>query len=301
MDTREIINHAFDGNAFLTSETSAGYVNPELWEKETLGYLKGNLVLEKLGKVYDRTNVAGDTFNVTVGVAPSTAVAVAETVAVTYQDFTKTQVVFSPSEGASGMQVSQKELDRAFIPVMNEMVEQLGYAMAIMIDTDIYTTVVAGASGAVVANGVAESALASTDTLGYSDLVNAKKVLRKAKTNPYAIVVNYDQLANLEDEDQFKRFDYFGEKVAKTGIIGTILGIEVYATETVTTTSNVAKALMLGKDQQGVAPFGTLYKRMPYILRDLEIDYRQHKVVGVVDYDVKVLRGAGICTIASYV
>jgi len=299
MDTREFAIHAFDANAFITSDTSAGHVNPELWEKETLGYLKDNLILEKLGKVYNRTNVAGDTFNVTVGVAPVAASAVAETAAVSYQDFTKTQVVFSPSEGATGMQVSQKELDRAFIPVMNEMVEQLGYALALMIDADIYSTVVAGASGNIFVGG--GTSVASTDTLDYSTLVSAKKVLRKAKVNPYAIVVNYDQLASLEDEDQFKRFDYFGDQVAKTGLIGTILGIEVFATESVTTASNEAKALMLGKDQQGVPPFGTLYKRMPYILRDLEIDYRQHKVVGVVDYDAKVLRGAGICTITSYI
>jgi N4-gp56 family major capsid protein len=300
MNGREIIQHAFDSDAFLTSTTTAGYVNPEIWEKELLTYLKSSLVMEQLGKVYDRTNVAGDTFNISVGVEPTAAAAVEETVSVSYQEFSKTQVVFSPSEAATGYQVSQKELDRTFLNTMSEMVEQLGYSMALAIDTDIVSTLRTGASNSIVANGVDSSAIDSSDTLDYDDIINARMELLKDKTHPYALVINPYQEASLLKEQQFSYVQNFGGGVARTGFIGTIGGVEVFVTTQITAGSSKAKAIMLGKDGMGVPPFGILYKRNPYILRDMDIDYRQHKFVGVVDYDVKVLRGNGVCTIETY-
>lgn len=300
MDRAEFIQHAFDSDAFLTSTTTAGYVNPEIWDKDLFGYLKANLVMEGLGEVYDRTNVAGDVFHITVGVTPSAAAAVAETAAVAYQAYQKTQVNFTPSEAATGLQVSNKELDRTFLPVMNEMVEEMGYALALVIDNDIITTVTAGAGNAVVANGVLESAIASSDTLDYDSIINGRVELVEDKVKPYALVVNPFQHGSLLKSQQFSYYQNFGEKVAKNGFIGTIAGVEVYETTQIPTTDNVAKALLLGKDSMGKKPFGTLYKRKPYILKNVDIDYRQNKFVGVVDYDVQVLRNVGICTIATY-
>ena len=300
MNRGEFIQHAFDANAFLTSTGTAGYVNPEVWEKELLTHVKTNMVMEQLGKVYDRTNVAGDLFNITVGVEPTAAAAVAENAAVTYQEFTKTQVVFNPSEAATGYQVSTKELDRTFINTMQEMVAQLGYAMALAIDTDIVNTVTAGAGNAVVVNDATPGALTSSDGLDYDTIVNARSEILKDKLIPSALVINPYQEADLLKAQQFSYVQNFGSDVAKTGFIGTVAGLDVYVTTQILPTSDEAKALVLGKDGMGVPAYGTLYKHHPYILRQMEIDFRQHKFVGVVDYDVKVLRANGICTVLTY-
>lgn len=300
MDRTEFIQHAFDANAFTTFETTAGYVNPEIWEKDTLSYVKANLVMEQLGKVYDRTAVAGDTFNITVGVAPTAAAAVVETNAVAYFEFTKTQAQFAPSEKAIAYQVSQKELDRTFLNTMQELIEQIGYGIALAIDTDIVSTLQSGAGNAYIVNGVAESAMTSSDTLDYDSIVKGRMLCLQDNTRPYALVVNPYQESNLLTSQQFSYVQNFGDSVAKNGFIGKIAGLDVYVSTQIPTSNNKSKALILAKDASGVPPFGTLYKRNPYILRDMDIDFRMHKFVGVVDYDVEVLRANGICTVESY-
>lgn len=303
MDSSEYIQKAFDANAFITSTTTAGYVNPEIWEKELLVYEKANLVVANLGKFYDRTNVAGDTFNVSVGVTPTAAADVAETTAVSVDAYTKTQVVFTPTERGKAYEVSNKELDRTFIPVMQEMSEELGYGLALKKDSLAISTVTAGAGNAVIVNDGTAGALTTNDTLDYATIIKGRAEILKDNLIPKHLIVTPAMEADLLQLSQFSEYYKFGEKVAKNGFIGTIAGMEVYVTTQIPATADAQefKALILGVDAMGVPSFGILQKRNPYFEKDYDVYLRKHVIVAVEDYDVKVLRANGICTVLCYV
>jgi N4-gp56 family major capsid protein len=301
MDARDFIQKAYDSDAFTTAQTTAGYVNPEIWEKELLVHVKANLVVSNLGKQYDmRGGNMGDTLNVTVGVEPTAASDVDESASVAIQAYEKTQVVFSPSERGTAYQMTNKEKDRTFIPLMEDMISQLGYALAKKLDSDCITELYTATANAVVVNNVDATAIASSDTLDYSSIVNAKKEIMNDNLFPKYLVVNPTQYAHLLDLTQFKEADKFGDQVAKTGFIGMIAGVQVFVTTQIGISSSTSKAIMLGVDSMGVPAFGVAIKRDPYIETEYHALERYTDIVAVMDYDVELLREKGVSTILSY-
>ena len=301
MDAREFIQKSYDANAFTTATTTAGYVNPIVWEKELLVHVKANLVMANLVKNYDmRGGDMGKQLNVTVGVEPTAAAAVAESAAVAVQAYEKTQVVFTPSERGVAYQMTNKERDRTFIPLMQDMIAQLGYAIAKRVDTDLVTLCHGSTVEQVVADGVVASAIASSNTLDYSDIVAAKKKLMNNNLFPKYLVVNPTQYAQLLNESQFKELYKFGDQVAKTGMIGTIAGLEVFVSTQIPIASSVSKAVVLAHDSMGVSSIGLAIKRDPYIETEYDALKRYTSIVAVMDYDVQLLRAKGVCTIATW-
>jgi len=301
MDSRDFIQKAYDSNAFTTAQTTAGYVNPEIWEKQLLVHVKSNLVLANLGRNYDmRGGNNGDTLHVTIGVEPTTAAAVAEDASVAVQAYEKTTIAFNPSERGTAYQMTNKEKDRTFISLMQDMVEQLGYALAKRVDTDLVTLIQAGAGNEVTVNDVAYGSLTSADTLDYDTIVKGKIAIMNDKLLAKQLVVNPTQYGQLLMDQQFKEFDHFGEKVAKNGFIGQIAGLEVFVTTQIPIASDSAKALILGVDDMGVPSYGIAIKRDPYIETEYHALERYTDIVAVMDYDVKMLRANGACTVGSY-
>lgn len=302
MDVKDFISKAYDSNAFTTAQTSAGYVNPEIWNKEVLKHVEANLVVAPLGKQYtDLLNKPGDTLNITVGVEPAAAAAVAESASVSITAYEKTQVVFTPSEYAAAYQLTNKEKDRAFINVMSDMTAQLGYQLALKKDTVCVDLLQASAGNSVVADGVAATALASSNTLDYNDIVNAKKAIMVDKLMPKYLIVGAEQYADLLKEQAFRDASQFGGSIAKNGFIGTVSGLEVFWTTQITAgTTSTAKALVLGVDGAGVPSFGIAQKRNPYLETEYHALLRYRDIVAVEDYDVKILRANGICTINTW-
>ena len=304
MDVRDFISKAYDANAFTTVQTSAGYINPEIWNKEVLRHVEANLVVAPLGKQYtDLLNKPGDTLNITIGVEPAAAAAVAESASVSITAYQKTQIVFTPSEYGAAYQLTNKEKDRAFINVMQDMTAQLGYQLALAKDTLLVALLQASAGNSVVANSVVASALASSDTLDYDDIVNAKKAIMIDKLIPKYLIVGAEQYADLLKLAAFRDASQFGGSVAKNGFVGTVSGLEVFWTTQVAATTDstpTAKALVLGVDGSGVPSFGIAQKRQPYLETEYHALLRYRDIVAVEDYDIKVLRANGICTIESW-
>jgi hypothetical protein len=300
MDSREFIAKAYDSNAFTTSQTSAGYINPEIWNKEVLSHVEQNLVVAKLGKVYtDLLNKPGDTLNITVGVEPTSASTVTESTSSPVNAYTKTQVVFTPTERSVTYQLTNKEKSRAFIPLMQDMTAELGYALALLKDNLVIALLQASAGNSVVANGVDSSAIASSDTISHTDIVNAKTELHIDKLNPYALVLGYEQLADLEVTQAAKESN-LGDTISKNGFVGRFAGLDVYVTQGITGSSNSIKALVLARDNTGKPPFGIAVKANPYIETEYHARERYTDIVATEDYDYKILRENGICTIESY-
>jgi len=301
MDSREFISKAYDGNAFTTSETTAGYINPEIWSKQLLEHEKAKLVVAPLGKQYtDLLDKPGDTLNVTVGVTPADAADVAESDDVSITAFEKTQVVFSPSERGAAYQLTNKEKSRSFIHLAADMAMQLGYQLAAKKDTLAISTIVAGAGNAVVSNGVDSSDLASSDALDYEDIVNGRGAIMKDKLTPKYLVVGSEGYVDLLKDDDFHENEKFVDSVAKTGYIGRISGLDVFWTTQIGVAANVQTNFILGEDGSGTPAFGIAQKTNPYYEREKHALSRYEDIVAVEDYDIKVLRANAICTIKSY-
>ena len=67
MDKKEFVMNAIGSNGFQSTATAAGYINPEIWNKQVLAFLEQNLVVTPLGKVYnDLLGAPGDTLNITI-------------------------------------------------------------------------------------------------------------------------------------------------------------------------------------------------------------------------------------------
>jgi len=298
-----IVQNAIGSNGFTTDDTSAGYVNPEFWNRNVLRFLEEKLVVLPLGRTYDDLlGGPGNTLNITVDDTPSAAATVAETDDVSITAQSHSQVVFTPTEYGAAYQLHDKEARRAFLDEMENMSMKIGYSLALAADDDAITTTTAGAGNAVVANGVAASALASSDTLDYSDVVDAAKELMTDKFQPRAIVVGPASFAALAKDSQFSYANQAAStETLREGRIGRIFGLDVYwTTQIVADSDDVETNLVFGESATGDPAFGVARKLLPEINTEYHALGRYTDIVGVAEWDVQILRANGICTLKAH-
>jgi len=303
MDNRQIlVKNAITTGGFQSTATAAGYINPTLWNKTVLQFLEETLVVADKAKVYtDLLGGEGATLNVTVRTTPITAAAVAESADVSISTYDAGQIVFTPSEYAAAFQLSDKQARRAFYDVQMDMAREIGYALSELRDTTAITLLSSGNGNSVIANNVTASDLASSDTLDFDDIVKAMTEIRKDKLVPKWLIVSAGQAGDLLKSAQFVRADYAGDSLAfRGGLLGKILGLDVFWTTQIAPSSSVTKALMIGVDNSGNSSFGIAVKASPTIRTQRFERGRYTDIVGVEEWDMKVLRANGICTISSY-
>ena len=300
--TYQIVKNAIGANGFTTDDTSAGYVNPTYWNRQVLAFLEEKLVVVPFAKVYDDIlGQDGSSFNVTIDATPTAAAAVAETDDVTVSAQAHTQVVFTPTEYAKAFQLSDKEARRSFVDQMANMSRKIGYALALARDDAAVTLLQASAGNAVTANGVVSSDIASSDTLDFLDIVNAAKEVMDDKLVPRALIVGTAGFSQLAKDQQFREADKAGDAgMLREGRVGRIFGMDVYWTTQIVASDNKAKAIMIGVDQLGEPCFGIGRKSLPQVRTERHELGRYTDIVGVEEWDIKLLRANGFCTIEHY-
>jgi len=305
MDKQEFIKNAIDSSGFQlggASATSAGYINPDIWNRQLLDYQTQNLVVAKLGRVYnDLLNQPGEVLNVSIDAEPTQASAIAESDDVTIDALSFTQVVFTPTEYGAAYQVSDKEARRSFFDLMGNITSKLAYRLALKKENLVISTVTSGAGNSVVANGVVSSDIASSDTIDEDDIVNAMTKLREDKYTPKDIVLAVEQLGSLMKLSTFKQaYAYGGREVILGGKLGVIYGLNVYWTQGIAPSSSKAKALLFGVTGSGEESFGICQKSNPAITTEYHALGRYTDFVAVEEYNIQVLHANGICTIETY-
>lgn len=302
MSFKELVMNAIGSNGFQSTATAAGYINPEVWNREVLRFVEDAYVVTPFAKVYnDILGAPGDTLNVTVNSAPAAAAAVLESNDVTIAAYSVTQVVFTPTEYAFAYQLSDKEARRAFYDVASDMARKIGYALAVARDTESISVLQGGAGNAINSNGVVTSDIASSDTLDWDDIVSAKVEIMKDKLIPRVLIVSPGQLGQLMKTAAFRDASQFGgRETILGGELKTIGGLTVVYSTLIAPSSNKTKAIMLGYDLGGESPFGICYKAMPTVRSERHELGRYTDFVGVEEWDIAVLRANGICTLQSY-
>lgn len=304
MDKLELIQQAIDANAFTSIGTSAGYINPTVWNRDVLRAVESSLVVTQSGKVYnDLLNAPGSTLNITVGVEPTWSSSIVETTLGTVDAITYTQVVFTPTEYLKAYQLSDKEARRSFFDLMADITQKLGYALARKRENAAVALLQASAGNAIVANGVVASAIASTDALDYIDIVNAMTEIEVDKcsaTGGFLFVHPRQKGSLMKDSAFYQSYVYGGREVILNGEIGTIAGLRVLVSDEIPVSSSAAKALVVGKNRDGTPAWGTAVKSLPKIETQRNALGRWTDIVAVEEWDQRVLYANAICTINSY-
>ena len=297
---QEFIKRAIDANGFISSDTSAGYINPKEWDKRVLQGAEANIIVSKLGMQYDMRGPGAD-LQVTIDATPSEAGALTETVDVAIDEIAYTKVDFAPTEFGAAYQLSDKEKRRSFFSVMENMTSKLGYRYALKMDNLAIAALVAGAGATFGANGGTPGSLDSADVLALSDINKGVRIMELKDFFPNKIVINAWQKQNLMDLKQFTSASEFGTRDAiQKGLIGEVAGLTVFQTTQVKVVSDEAKALILGENASGEKSFGIAIKADPTITTEYHARGRYTDVVSVGEYDIKVLHPEGIVALATY-
>lgn len=295
----KIVTHALESNSFQASSVSAGYINPTLWVRQIEDFAKAKTVMEPLGKkLMNLFGVAGASANEQFS-AEITAADLTESTAITPSAITYTQITYTPSEVGLAVAITQKEKVRSVNDIMAEKARDMGYALAKKLDQDIFTALASTTIGNIVPNGVAVSAIASSDTINTDAIADAIAGVRAADYEAKYLVIHPNQEKALMKLSQFVDASvYGGREVVMNGEIGKYLGLRVLVTTLVpanTTTSTAKNAYVLDQDAFGVA-----WKQQTTFRDDYKILEREHILAATRDYDVQLRLAAKVKRIVAY-
>ncbi len=295
-----------DANIFKSTSTGAGAIDPKIWDKRIEQVARQANVMLPLG--VENTDLLGKA-GMSIFIAKNQAFAAAdltEGVQTPVTSIAYDQVEVTVKEVGLAKQVSRLQLDFAFETTMNDILNNMGLAIAEKLDSDIIAECTANGGSSVYPNGHDSSSVAATDVLDYETLLNARKALREHNRTPLYLVINPDQeveLYNIKDPAGHYLFvdaATSGSTQLLNGEIGRILGMRVFISNriqsaTENTSVTVYKALMLGE-----RPFVVAWKRKP------ELKYKEDSILdraitfsGTATYGVKVLNPESIVVITT--
>lgn len=303
---REIIKRALDtSNAFISYDSEATAVNPNIWDMRLREFEEKNLVLTPQAEQFDFRS-AGVDYTVTIDDEPSAAAALTETVDVTISSFSTRNVTFTPTEQGAAYQLTRKEAVRAFFNVADRMVRKLGYSLAVRKDNLAYAELYGNAGNSVIANSVTSAtALQSTDTLGYDEITEAIALIEEDQYTPTDMFVSYRQKQQLLDLQTVNQADKFGSREAiQRGLVGELFGLKIWVSHSISEITSAGSdyeyAIVLGRSGTGEKALGYAIKRDPVIEREYHARGRYWDIVAHEEYDFAVLHPNAICKIATY-
>lgn len=295
-----MLSRALETNSYtVASGAGASYINPILWVRKIVEFARAKLVMEPLGWV-DKTLVgqAGTTLNLQFNVEISAA-AVSETAAITPSALSYTQVQFTPTEYAVAIALTRKQRIRSIQDIMEEKTKDMGYALAKLKDSNIFTALASSTISDITPNGVDVSAVASSDTFNTDIIADAIAGIRASDEDPKYIVIHpYQEKHLMKLSDFIDASVYGGREVVMNGEIGKYLGLKVLVSTQVPangTTSTAKNAYVLAQNAFGVA-----YKMPVTFNMDYKVLEREFVLAAVEEYDVQLIRAARAKRIVTY-
>lgn len=283
---------ANDANIFKNSLAAAQYVTPKEWsnaieqvarEKNIMRGLDGSiLVLNRIGtpgnSVYIQKNVALTAADVVDG----------NSVAISPLSFTQVEVTASQIGVAT--QVTLKQLRDQLSTVRDDIINNLGLAIAEAEEKRIFNELYITSSPAIYANNTDSATITSSDTFNVSLLNEGIVAMRTDKRKAMYLVVHPKQEGDLRNLQQFTDASYLGsDRVNREGYIGRFFGVDVFSSTNVATASEgstntvtVYKALLLG-DRAAVIldKLGATIDIDRNLIQDLSVTFVAYRDMGV--------------------
>jgi len=299
------LSRALETNSFQSTAASAALINPTLWVRQIEEFAKAKTVMRAIGKEHmDLLGQAGASLNVQFN-TEITAGALNESTAITPSALSYTQVTYTPTEYGIAVALTRKEDIRSIQDIMSEKARDMGYALAKLLDQNIFAALGASDTRAstisqVTPNSVAVSALASSDTMNTSVIADAIFELENSDEDGAYLVVHPQHVKSLRKLSDFIDASvYGGREVVLTGEIGRYLGLRVLVTSLVpannsSPSSTARNAYVLGEDAFGIA-----WKMQTMFNSDYKVLEREYVLAAVHEYDVQVERPARACRIVA--
>lgn len=299
--SEQTLARALETNAYtLAGGTGAsGGLNPTFWVPQIERFAKAKVVVAPLGVVRnDLLGMTGESFKVNFD-SELTVAALTETTAITPSAISYTNITLTPTEYGGAFTITDKERIRSINDVMADKTRDAGYAFAKKKDQVILAELQSSAGNSVVANGVAVSAIASSDTLDTDDIADAITELRvddyQAK---YLIIHPRCENALIKLSDFIDASVYGGREAIMNGEIGKYLGLRVLVSTLVprnSTTTTAYDNFVLGDRAFVIAPKKPITVRSDYKVLD-----REYVVAYTEEYDVSALHTNAICKLTAY-
>ena len=295
----ELIQRAWDANAFNTGQAEAQLVNPDYWDKRVMDHVRANIVALQFGVDKSSELIDGDTLKVTILEEPTAASAVAESAASAVEKFDLRQVELSPTEYSRTYQLTDKQMRRQFFNSMEVMASKLGYGLALTADDLTIAELQSTSTNQVVAGGVAASALASSNRMSFRALMEAVTTNEEEKhTQHRAVIVNPVQAMDLSLDPAFQRSGDAGpgEAANRNGYIGQAAGISVFRTTQIPKSDDVSSAILISDPEA----FGYVFKPTGGIRTEYHARRRYTDIVSTIDFDVALFRPKAVCRITTW-
>ena len=295
---------ANDTNIFKNSLTSAGYVTPKEWsnaieqvarEKNIMRSLTGSIIIK------DRIGTSGNNLFIQKNVALSASdVTDGDSVPISALSFTQVEVVASQIGVAT--QITLKQLRDQLSTVREDVINNLGLAIAEKEENRIFTELYNTSSSVIYANGKDDTNIAVDDTFNVALLNEGIVAMRTDKRKAMYLVVHPKQEGDLRNLQQFTDASYLGsDRVNREGYIGRFFGVDVFsstnvASEVATSGTTVYKALLLGERAAVVLDkLGATIDIDRNLIQDLSVTFVAYRDMGVKllnDESVRVLISA---------
>jgi N4-gp56 family major capsid protein len=188
----------------------------------------------------------------------------------------------------SYVEFSDESLEDSNLNELQRTAENIGLSMAEENDQDAYDTVTGGtaaADGAAPTSSQVFMDVVGTDgKISYSDVKDLVMRMNQSKYNADSLVVSFDHLGDLLDEDKFIHANKAGTTTGlREGMVGRFAGVEVYVTSQAngsTTGNDDIQAVVLDSTRA----FAEAVKRPPRIELDRDVPAGTERVVGTMRY-----------------
>jgi len=186
------------------------------------------------------------------------------------------------------VEFSDESLEDSNLNELQRTAENIGMSMAEENDQDAYDTVVAGTPAAV---GAAPSStetyadqVTSDGEISYTDVKDLGMRMQQGKYRVDSLVISFDHLSDLLDEDKFILFNESGvSEGLREGRIGRFAGLQVYVTSQAngsSTGNDDIQAVVMDSSRA----FAEAVKRPPRIELDRDVPAGTERVVGTMRY-----------------
>ena len=285
-----------------TANTDADAFVPELWSAGVENYIKKKFVLANLvNDVSFMVSAAGDKINiprVTENTATTTTIS-------SFTEGTAAIGYTSPNDSTGTLTVDQMAYYGRIYPDIVEIqanpdllslhAEAMGFAIGKAIDSHISSLLTTYSSD------YTEHSLAADNALTAAELQLVVKSLYTAGIDPndgYVMVVGAELISDLMGLDQFTSADYAKDQfVWQNGLLGSIMGMPVYATNSVAASDGTANHVV-GCIYKPTNIF-LAYSQKPKMVSQYSVDFLGHKVAAHAYYGSAVAVPKGLVQITN--
>lgn len=282
----------------ITGTTELDLLIPEVWAEEIEYAAQEKRVMRQLdGQALvvntDLLDGPGDIVHIAKLNNLTAAAAIAETTEVDPQQMSDDELQLTPTEYATGVELTRKAMRRTLANAMDAAIKQLGWAMAQGEDEAIIAAAIAGASAEVYPD-VSYTTVnnITADDVYTPDIIRRAKVTLESNniTGQMWNIIHPVQKGALLADDQFiVASEYGGNTVVMTGEIGEYLGVRILQTTNIPSAVNTGtvtyyKALFLGERALAIA-----LKANPDYQEDYNVKARTTTIISVMEFEADVL------------